>query len=156
MSRKHQARAEDRFLRFSMGKEDFAMPLLQVREVIAVPEVTPVPFTPSHVLGVMNLRGQVISVFDLRKKFGITPNESVEKAVIICDLAPLCIGMLVDSITSVLSPTPEQLSENPEIQTSLGKDLITHVHTENQKLTLIIDIAKALSVEDRIFAAKAA
>jgi purine-binding chemotaxis protein CheW len=139
-----------------MGKEDFAMPLLQVREVIAIPEVTPVPFTPSHFLGVMNLRGQVISVFDLRKKFGIIPNESAEKAVIICDLSPLCIGMLVDSINSVLSPTPEQLSVNPDIQTSLGKDLITHVHTENQKLTLIIDIAKALSVEDRILAAKAA
>ena len=132
------------------------MPLLQVREVIAIPEVTPVPFTPSHFLGVMNLRGQVISVFDLRKKFGIIPNESAEKAVIICDLSPLCIGMLVDSINSVLSPTPEQLSVNPDIQTSLGKDLITHVHTENQKLTLIIDIAKALSVEDRILAAKAA
>ena len=65
------ALAGQRYLSFSLGSEDYAIPLLSVKEVIAVPEITPIPFTPSHFLGIMNLRGQVISIIDLRSKLGI-------------------------------------------------------------------------------------
>ncbi len=76
---------ENRFLCFSLGNEHYAIPLLTVKEVIAPPETTPVPQTPAYFKGIMNLRGQVISVIDLRTKLGIKPLQSAENAVIICD-----------------------------------------------------------------------
>jgi purine-binding chemotaxis protein CheW len=60
-----------RYLSFNVGKEQYAIPLLTVREVIGMPEITPVPFTPNYFLGIMNLRGQIISVVDLRLKLGL-------------------------------------------------------------------------------------
>ncbi|MGK5085880.1 chemotaxis protein CheW [Bdellovibrionota bacterium FG-1] len=139
----------NRFLSFSLGNEDYAIPLLCVKEVIAVPEVTPIPFTPSHFLGIMNLRGQVISVIDLRTKFGIKPQNTAENAVIICDLAPICLGVVVDSIDSVLTPAEGDLSGKPDIHGSKIADYITNVYRRKDKrLVLLLDIARVLSVED--------
>jgi purine-binding chemotaxis protein CheW len=137
-----------RYLSFTLGEEEFAIPLLYVKEVIAVPEVTPVPFTPAYFLGIMNLRGQVISVLDLRLKMGIKSNQSAETAVIICDLDPLCLGVVVDSINSVVAPSAEDLAERPEIQSQRSSEFITGVFKKEKSLVLLLDIAKALSVED--------
>lgn len=139
----------DRYLCFSLGSEEFAIPLLCVKEVIAVPDVTPVPFTPSHFLGIMNLRGQVISVMDLRQKFGIKANQTNETAVIICDLNTLCIGVVVDSINSVLAPAPGDISEKPDIQSDRSTEYILGVYRKEKRLVLFLDISKSLSVEDK-------
>jgi purine-binding chemotaxis protein CheW len=139
----------DRYLCFSLGSEEFAIPLLSVKEVIAVPDVTPVPFTPTHFLGIMNLRGQVISVLDLRQKFGIKPNNSNETAVIICDLDPLCIGVVVDSINSVLAPASADISDKPDIQSDKSTEYILGVYRKDKRLVLFLDISKTLSVEDK-------
>src|SRR4051812_41249332 len=101
---------QNRFLSFSLGNEEYGVPLLAVKEVIAMPEITPIPYTPSYFLGIMNLRGQVISVMDLRQKLGVKPSQSSETAVIICDLNSLSIGVVVDSINSVLNPVEAELS----------------------------------------------
>jgi purine-binding chemotaxis protein CheW len=143
-----------RYLSFTLGTEDYSIPLLSVREVIAVPEITPVPSTPAHFLGIMNLRGQVISIIDLRQKLGIKPQNSADAAVIICDLTPLCIGVVVDSINSVLSPSDSEISEKPDIQSNRNTDYITGVFRSGNKLVLMLDVAKALSVEDLRSASK--
>jgi purine-binding chemotaxis protein CheW len=145
-----------RYLSFTLGTEDYAIPLLSVREVIAIPEITPIPSTPAHFLGIMNLRGQVISIIDLRQKLGIKPVNSADSAVIICDLSPLCIGVVVDSINSVLSPNDSEIAEKPEIQSSRNTDYIKGVFRSNNKLVLLLDVAKALSIEDIRTAAKTA
>lgn len=137
-----------RFISFTLGSEEFAIPLLFVKEVIAVPDVTPVPFTPPHFVGIMNLRGQVISVIDLRTKLGIKPGQGAETAVIICDLAPLCLGVVVDSIDSVIAPSESEVAGRPEIQSQKNAEYITGVYKKDKKLVLMLDIAKALSVED--------
>lgn len=138
----------ERFLSFSLGEEEYAIPLLVVKEVIAVPEITPIPFTPPHFLGIMNLRGQVISIIDFRTKLGIKPHASAETAVIICDLSPLSLGVVVDSINSVISPKASELSDKPDVQSSRNTDYITGVYRHDNELVLLVDIAKALSVED--------
>lgn len=140
--------ANQRYLSFSLGSEDYAVPLLSVREVIAVPEITPIPFTPSHFLGIMNLRGQVISIIDLRAKFGIKPNEKAETSVIICDLGHISLGAVVDSINSVLAPDAKDLSVKPEIQSAKNTDYITGVFRKDKQLIVLLDIARSLSVED--------
>lgn len=145
----------DRYLAFSLGKETYGIPLLTVREVIAVPSFTPIPQTPAHFLGLMNLRGQVISVLDLRQKLGIKPTPESEASVIICDLSPLCLGVVVDSIDSVLTPAADSVSPPPEAS---GRSLayLSAVCRSGEKLVLLIDIAKALDVEDLRVARRAA
>jgi purine-binding chemotaxis protein CheW len=144
-----------RYLSFSLGNEEYAIPLLSVREVIAMPEVTPIPYTPSYFLGIMNLRGQVISIMDLRSKLGIKAGAAAETSVIICDLNSLSIGVVVDSINCVLSPTEGEVSPKPELQSSKSSDFITGVYRKDKKLVLFLDVAKTLSVEDKTIAAQA-
>jgi len=147
--------SENRYLGFSLGSEEFGIPLLDVKEVIAMPEITAIPQTPPYFLGIMNLRGQVISVLDLRHKLGIKPNNSNETSIIVCDLNPLCLGVVVDSINSVLSPKPEEISPKPDVyQGKTNSDFITGVYRKQDCLVLFLDIAKSLSVEDHIALAK--
>lgn len=140
----------ERYLSFNLGSEEYAIPLLAVKEVIAMPEITSIPFTPAYFLGIMNLRGQVISVIDLRQKFNIKPQAGGETAVIICDLAPLCLGVVVDSINSVLAPGDGEIAPRPEIQSNKNTDYITGVLRKEKHLVLFLDIAKTLSVEDHV------
>lgn len=139
----------NRYLNFSLGNEEFGIPLLDVREVIAVPEITPVPYTPPHFLGIMNLRGQVISVMDLRTKLGVKGKISNENSVIICDLNPLSIGVVVDSINQVLSPNEEEIQEKPEIESRQSVEFITGVIRKENKLILLLDILKLLNLADK-------
>ncbi len=143
------ASATERYLSFSIGEEMYAIPLLSVREVIGLPEVTKVPQTPLYFLGIMNLRGQVISVMDLRAKLSVKPKNSGETAVIICDLHPNSIGVVVDSIDSVISPKPGQISPKPEIQSQRSTEYITGVFREEKRLVVLLEIARTLNLSDQ-------
>jgi purine-binding chemotaxis protein CheW len=145
-----------RYLSFSLGSEEYAIPLLSVKEVIAIPEITPIPFTPAHFVGIMNLRGQVISVIDLRQKLGIKSKSTAETAIIICDLDPLSLGVVVDAINSVLSPSATELSGKPEIQSTRNTDYITGVYRKNEQLVVFLNIAKTLSLDDQKVVSNAA
>jgi purine-binding chemotaxis protein CheW len=145
-----------RFLAFSCGQEHFAIPLLAVKEVIALPEFTPIPHTPPHFLGIMNLRGQIISVMDLRLKFNMKSSNTVETAVIICDLYPICVGVVVDSVNSVLSLSSKEILPKPEIESTKKTDYIIGVSKNDKRLVVLIDIAKVLNVEDLMHMKKAA
>lgn len=138
----------DRYLSFSLGTEDYALPLLSVREVIAIPEITPVPQSSSYFLGIMNLRGQVISVIDLRSKLSIKPSTSTESAIIICDLQPNSLGVVVDSINSVINANPNQISEKPEIHSQKNTDYIQNVYRDKDKLIVLLDISKVLNTQE--------
>jgi purine-binding chemotaxis protein CheW len=138
-----------RFLVFSLGDEHYAVPLLKVREVIAQTEITPVPYTPAHFKGVMNLRGQVISVIDMRVKFKMKAKDTTgETAIIILDLSPVSIGVIVDSVTSVVALTDEQISPSPDIESTISTDYITGIARMDGRLILIIEIEKTLSLDD--------
>ncbi len=146
----------ERFLSFSLGSEEYAVPLLAVREVIALPEFTPVPYTPTYFLGIMNLRGQVISIMDLRQKLGIKPGLNTETAVIICDLNGASIGVVVDSVNTVLNPDSADVSDKPEIQSNRPTDYITGVYRKDKKLILFLDLSRSLSLEDHAAVRKSA
>lgn len=147
--------ASERFLAFSLGEEEYAIPLLRVREVIAQPEVTPIPQTPNYFLGVINLRGQVITVLDLRTKLSIKPLNGPEKAVIICDLNSISLGLVVDSINSVIAPKENDIAERPDIRNQKAMEYITSVYKKENGMVLLLDISKLFSFEDQSVAAKA-
>jgi len=146
---------DNRYLCFHLGNEEFGIPLLSVKEVIAIPEIIPVPQTPNYMLGIMNLRGQVISIIDMRTKLTIKPSETAETAVIICDMHPNHIGIVVDSIDSVIHPTKEQISEKPEVYSQKTSAYIESVYRTDKRLVLLLDIAKTLNASDQQIIAKA-
>ena len=107
----------ERYLEFDLGTEHYAIRLLQVKEVIPIPETTPIPKAPSYFLGIMNLRGHIISIVDLRKKLGVPSKENLEEeAVIIADVEGVKMGVIVDSINRVLPVSMKDVSEVPEIK----------------------------------------
>jgi purine-binding chemotaxis protein CheW len=138
-----------RYLCFGLGQEEYAIPLLVVKEVIGVPEVTPIPQTPSHFLGIMNLRGNVISIMDLRHKLGIKPSQSEETTVVILDFGDYNLGVVVDRVNAVISLASENISPKPVVESSKATDYLTGVFRKGEQLVLLLDIARALSVEDR-------
>ncbi len=146
----------NRYLCFSLGVEEYAIPLLSVKEVIALPDITPVPQTPPYFLGIMNLRGQVISIMDLRVKLTIKPLEATETAVIICDLKPNSVGVVVDSINSVINPSSDQISDKPEIQSQKSTEYIQGVYRQKDRLILLLDVSKSLSLGDQKIIASSA
>jgi len=140
---------ERRYLVFSLLNEQYAVPLLQVKEVLGITDTTPVPYTPSHFRGIMNLRGQVISIIDLRLKFRMAKNEfGPETAIIILDLSPLSVGVIVDSVDSVLGLIEKDISPAPDVESNIKTDYIEGVARKDKKLILLLNIEKTLSVED--------
>jgi purine-binding chemotaxis protein CheW len=145
-----------RYLAFSLNEEEYAIPLLHVKEVIALPEVTQIPYTPSHFLGIMNLRGQVISIVDLRLKFKMKKAEkTTETTVVICDFDSVVLGVVVDSVNCVMALGEGDIAPKPEIESSVNSGYITGVTKRDKKLVVLLNLAKALSVEDRQAMSKA-
>lgn len=140
----------DRYLEFNLGEEKFAIPLLTVKEVIAVPVTTKVPFTPDYYLGIMNLRGQVLSIIDLRKRMKIAPQEAnSETAVIIVDLDFTQLGVVVDSINRVIAIEDEDFSPPPEIESNPSTEFVTGCYKSDNSLVLFLDVDKILDCEDK-------
>lgn len=128
-----------RYLEFHLGAESYAVELLTVKEVITIPELTPIPKSAAHVSGIMNLRGQVITVIDLRKKLGIpAAQDNSQCGVIIFDLKDKCLGVMVDSIHKVLTISAENVKQIPD-----GDGANSHYYLgvlqHDSKLTMWLD-----------------
>lgn len=139
----------NRFLCFNLAKEEYAIPLLSIKEVLGIPDVTPVPQTPKYFLGIMNLRGQVISVIDLRLKLGLEAQRTEETTAIILDLDGFNMGIIVDSVKSVIALDENQISEKPNLEGSKASDFISGVFRKDNQLILVLDIGMALSIDDK-------
>lgn len=139
---------ENRFLCFRLDSELYAAPLLEVKEVLGIPEITPIPQVPSHFLGIMNLRGQVISVIDLRLKFGLKANRLGETCIIIFEYTSFSVGVVVDEVKSVLSLQPGELCAPPEAKQTKKAEFITGIINRENQMILTLDIVKALDLKD--------
>lgn len=129
-----------RFLEFMLGKESYAIELLKVKEVITPPEMTSIPKSPPHICGLMNLRGLVMTVIDLRKKLGIVPDEDTsQNGVIIIDLGDRFVGVKVDSIQRVLNVNQDRMKPVPE--SDKNNSYILGVIQNEAKLVMWIDPA---------------
>lgn len=136
---------QQRFLEFQLGEESYAVELLKVREVITLPDLTPIPKSPPHVCGLMNLRGLVLTVIDLRKRLSITPSkDQSESAVIIFDLGDRLVGAYVDSICRVISVADEAIKPVPEAENTIVTQNLKSVLQFQNKLSLWLDVDKLL------------
>ncbi len=138
-----------RYLEFDLGEEHYAVHLLQVKEVIPVPDSTPIPNSLNYFKGIMNIRGHVISIIDLRIKLGIRPKEDQSnEAVIIVDINGMQIGVIVDSINKVLIVDSASVSKVPEVKTQINAKYIQGIHRKGDSLTSILDMSNVLDVND--------
>lgn len=137
------------FLTFALGEEVYGLEILMVREIIGLIEVTSVPKMPVFVRGVINLRGKVIPVIDLRAKFGMVKvDDTKETCIIVTDLGGMFMGVVVDRVSEVLSISGEEIEPTPEFGTSVDTDFITGLGKAKGRVVMLLDIRKVLTAED--------
>jgi len=141
------------YLTFKLGEEMFALDITKVREVLDFTTVTRVPRTPDFMRGVINLRGSVVPVVDLRRKFNMALSEkTVNTCIIISEVTvdgdTTVLGALADSVQEVIDLGPEQIAPAPRIGTKLRTDFIKGMGRQNDRFVIILDIDKVFSVEE--------
>jgi purine-binding chemotaxis protein CheW len=141
------------FLTFKLGDEVFALDISKVREVLDFTTVTKVPRTPEFMRGVINLRGSVVPVVDLRLKFGMTKTESsVNTCIIITEVTvdndTTVLGALADSVQEVLDLEPGSIAAAPKIGTKLKTEFIKGMGKRDDRFIIILDIDKVFSSDE--------
>ena len=128
---------------FHLGREEFGVDILKVQEINRMVEITKVPQAPHYCEGVINLRGKVIPVIDLRKKFEMDVEEWTKNTrIIVCDVEGNVIGMIVDDVEEVLRIPSSTIEPAPEIVTSINSDYIKGVAKLEERLLIFLDISK--------------
>ena len=140
--------ADDRYLCFVLGPERFGIPLLNVREVIGVPEFTRMPYAPAYFKGLLNLRGQVIATVDLRQKFGFQIQSHPENAVIVCELGDTLMGAIVDNVDFVFQARESDIQSKLAVDSNMKVDYIAGLFNHKKGLVMVLDLKKVLSIQD--------
>lgn len=130
---------------FKLGKEEYGVDINSVQEIIRATDITPVPGAPSHIRGVINLRGKIIPVVDLRQRFSLPAIEaSDEQRIVVVELAEKRLGMLVDNVSQVIKISSAIIEEMPEEATSVEEDYIRGVGKLDTRLIIILDLNRSL------------
>jgi len=141
------------YLTFELDQETFALDVAKVREILDSPTVTRVPQTPDYMRGVINLRGSVVPVIDLRLKFGMAETgQTVNTCIIVVEIALegeiVILGALADSVQEVIDLEPEQIEPAPRIGTKLNTAFIKGMGKHNEQFIMILDIDKVFSADE--------
>jgi len=144
------ANREGKYLTFSLAGEEYGIGILKVKEIIGLIAITPVPQTPSHIKGVINLRGKVIPIVDLRIKFGIEAMDYTERTcIIVVEIASgnnkISMGIVVDSVSEVLNIKAAEIEDTPNFGTRLDTSYILGMAKTAQSVKILLDIDKVMS-----------
>lgn len=128
---------------FQVGREIFGLPIAVVREIVRVREITAVPTVPGHIEGVIHLRGQIVPVMDLPKRFGVGSGErSPKDRVVVVELAGRRVGLIVHSASEVLRVPPAEIEGVPEVLPDSGVNYVSGVAKVNGRLVILLDLQK--------------
>lgn len=141
---------EGKYLTFALAHEEYGLEILKVREIIGYMNITAVPQTPHHVKGVINLRGQVIPVVDLRSKFGMETAEITEEScIIVVEIAQgncnFQTGIIVDHVQEVLDILGTDIEDTPQFGSSVNTDFILGMGKIGNTVKILLDIDKVLA-----------
>ena len=144
---------EGKYLTFALANEEYGLEILKVREIIGYMDITSIPQTPPYVKGVINLRGQVIPVVDLRSKFGMKTTEVTDRTCIIvvetyrgnCNCST---GIVVDYVQEVFDIAGEDIDEAPQFGAAVNTDFILGIGKVGESIKILLDIDKVLSGMD--------
>jgi purine-binding chemotaxis protein CheW len=130
---------------FHLSKEEYGVEIASVQEIIRASDITPVPGAPLHVKGVINLRGKIIPVVDLRKRFGLPEIDGCEtQRIIVVELGVKRLGMLVDSVSQVIKISSSIIDIMPEEAVSVNENYIKGVGKLDNRLIIILDLSQSL------------
>ena len=141
---------EGKYLTFALAQEEYGLEILKVREIIGYIDVTAVPQTPHYVKGVINLRGQVIPVIDLRAKFGMEITDVTDQTcIIVVEIAhagrKFSTGIIVDHVQEVLDIGAQQIEEPPQFGATVNTDFILGMAKVGQSVKILLDIDRVLA-----------
>ena len=138
-----------KFLTFFLAGEEYGIEILKVHEIIGIMPITTVPRTPKFIRGVINLRGKVIPIVDLRLKFGMESKEQTEETcIIVVQSTNGQIGTIVDKVSEVLDIANADIDEAPAFGAEVNTDYILGIGKSQGKVKLLLDINKVLSTQD--------
>jgi purine-binding chemotaxis protein CheW len=142
--------SEVEFVTFFTGGQSFSIDIRQVREIRRWSAVTPLPHAPAEVLGVMNLRGSVIPIFDLAVRFGLdrTP-DNARNVVVIAAHESQTVGLLVESVSEILSVARDRIQETPDLRSDNSRQSIIGVIPVDDGMTRIIDLGAVIQTDRR-------
>jgi len=134
---------------FQLESETYGINVMQVREVLRYSEIAPVPGAPDHVIGIINLRGNVVTVIDTRSRFGLMPGEiSDNTRIVIIEADKQVIGILVDSVAEVVYLRSSEIDTTPSVGTEESSKFIQGVSNRDGELLILVDLNKLLSDDE--------
>ncbi len=142
-----------KYLTFQLASEEFGIRVLKVREIMGIQEITAVPQTPAHIKGVINLRGKVVPVVDLRLKFGVAAADYTQRTCIIVtqvqgESGPVMMGIVVDGVSEVLNLTGAEIEDTPDFGEEISGGYLLGMAKVKGKVKILLDIDRVLSTQD--------
>ncbi|SFM39842.1 CheW protein [Ectothiorhodospira mobilis] len=137
------------YVTFRLAEETYAINVMQVQEVLRVSEIAPVPGAPHYVLGIINLRGNVVTVIDARRRMGLSDKEPDDASrVVIIEVSGQVIGILVDSVAEVIELAAKEVDPAPNVGNDESSKYIQGVASRDGELTIVVDLNKLLTDEE--------
>lgn len=137
-----------KYLTFRLADEEYGLEILKVREIIGIMDITAVPQMPEYIKGVINLRGKVIPVIDLRLKFGLPPAEYTDQTcIVVVDVGTLT-GIIVDTVQEVLDIDASQIDPPPPLGANVDTTFILGLGKVKDEVKILLDVDKVLSTEE--------
>jgi len=134
---------------FHLGEEEYGVDIMKVQEIILMGQITRLPGVPEFIRGLINLRGHVIPVVDLRWRLGLGATESTEDTrIIVVSMAGKTVGLIVDSVSEVLRIDDEQVEPAPKSVAGIGQEYLLGLAKLDERIVILLDIEKVLSDED--------
>lgn len=141
------------YLTFRLGEEEYGIDILKVQEIRGYEQPTRIANAPSFIKGVVNLRGVIVPIVDLRLKFNLGSAEYNDfTVVIILNLGARVVGIVVDSVSDVMELAPEQIREAPEVGAAVEANFITGLGTLNDRMLILIEIERLMSAAEMALA----
>jgi len=142
-----------KYLTFQLADEEFGIGVLKVREIMGLQEITAVPQTPAHIKGVINLRGKVVPVIDLRAKFGLPASAYTQRTCIIVtqvrsESGSVLMGIIVDGVSEVLNLSSPEIEDTPDFGEDIGRQYLLGMAKVKGKVKILLDIDKVLSPQE--------
>lgn len=144
---------EDQYLTFIIAEEEYGVDILRVQEIKGWSKTTPIPNTPDYIKGVMNLRGAIVPIIDLRERFGLPPLEYGPMTVVIVlsvqsEERERLMGIVVDAVSDVYNVKPEDLKPAPDLGGKLRSEFVKGLATVDEKLMIVIEIDSLLNSDE--------
>ncbi len=152
MSQAAQQRAPEpvsQWVTFKLDAETYGIRVMQVQEVVRVPDIAPVPGAPDYVLGIINLRGNVVTVIDTGKRFNLPPREYDDATrIVIVEAKQHVVGLLVDNVAEVVELRASDIETAPNVGNDKTSRFIEGVHSRDNELLILVDVDRLLTEEE--------